>query len=130
MQKMGMILSYAPAGNTNKLSVRITKPVTAYLETQYVYPHMINTCSADVCLLHNQTKTVVFSPHPFSDIQPGDNILVSESNNHQVQITPSTYHLYTHKHSLLVACLKNLTSKPFSGQIQALTKEVISKERS
>ena len=121
MQKMGMILSYAPAGNTNKPSVRITKPVNAYLETQYIYPHMINTCSADVCLLPNQTKTVVFNPHPFSDIQPGDNILVSESNTHQVHITPSTYRAYTHKHTPLVACLTNLTSKPFSGQIQALT---------
>ena len=36
MQKMGMILSYTPAGNTKKPSVRITKPVTANLETQYI----------------------------------------------------------------------------------------------
>ncbi len=124
MRKLGMIPSYA-----NPVpSIIITQPVLTKVESLFEYPSKGTTCSANTFLKPHETKAVIFKPHQLSLIKKGDHILVSESNQEHIYITPSRYEAYSQPNIPLMACVTNLSDQTFSGEIEAETEELTDTE--
>jgi len=124
MQKLGMIPSYA----TPVPSIIITQPVLTKVESLFEYPSKVTTCSAIISLEPHETRAIIFKPHQLSLIRKGDYILISESNQEHIYITPSSYKAYSQPNIPLMACVTNLSDKVFTGKIEAETEELIEAE--